>query len=273
MIVMKAIGGLCNRLRTIDNLKNLSSIIGTDLKVIWESNNELNSPYTKLFRFNNDFILKETGYYSKNNPFRLLNGLITKFKLTNAVSLFKYENVFFGDDIQKKLAEGFDFKTLNPLKNHFFFYWGKIIPVEQPYKNLQPVDSILEIINTVTKDFNSKTIGVHIRRTDNENAIKNSPVQLFVEKMSELYNKDHETNFYLATDDPETENYIKSLYPGRVKTYQKELARSSETGIRDAVVDLWALSKTSTVLGSHWSSFSHTACDIGKIKEITIKTQ
>jgi hypothetical protein len=161
---------------------------------------------------------------------------------------------------------------LNPEKNHYFHYWGKVVLNPEPFKDFTPVREILDIIDRVTDEFTGDTVGVHIRRTDNSAAIRNSPVELFINRMKDVEQDNPKSTFFLATDDMETENHIKGLFPGRVFTYDKEIARNKESGIRDAVVDLYALSRTAKVLGSYWSSFSHTAAEIGGIPEETIKS-
>lgn len=69
----------------------------------------------------------------------------------------------------------------------------------------------------------------------------------------------------LATDDPAIEYAIKERFPDRVVVRPKVFARDKAAGVRDALVDLLLLSRCRRILGSHWSSFSETAAEIGGI--------
>ncbi len=271
MLILQSVGGLCNRIRAIDTMLSLSRKIDTKLVVYWDRNDELNASFTALFDFRNQFVLKETKYHSKNHPSTKIKNLIARIKLYRFFKFLGYSGVYYVDDIVKMKEQGFDFTSLDRDKNYYFYFYAKIIENPTPYQEFTPQPYIMKIIDQVTAGFTPHTIGVHIRRTDNTHSIKNSPVQLFVDRMAKELELNPLTNFYLATDDPETEQFVESNFPGKIMKYSKELSRSSETGIRDAVVDLWALSRTKKILGSFYSSFSHTAAEIGGIPEITIK--
>ena len=52
-------------------------------------------------------------------------------------------------------------------------------------------------------------------------------------------------------------------FPGGVVTRPKVFARDKASGVRDALVDLLLLSRCRLIIGSHWSSFSETAAELG----------
>ena len=60
------------------------------------------------------------------------------------------------------------------------------------------------------------------------------------------------------------------MFEGKIIVYKKEMNRDTPNGIRDAVVDLYCLSKTKYIYGSYWSSFSDIAARIGEIRLITL---
>ena len=68
------------------------------------------------------------------------------------------------------------------------------------------------------------------------------------------------------TDKPAVEQF-----PEEIIVYKKELSREKEEGIKDALVDMLCLSKTSRIIGSFWSSFSEVSAEIGRIP-LTIGT-
>ena len=134
-----------------------------------------------------------------------------------------------------------------------------------------PTSEIQAIIDKQTEKFNINTIGLHIRRSDNVKSINESPLELFIEKIKEELNSNLNANFFLSTDDLRTEQELKSLFNNKIITNQKNFDRNTPKGIKDAVVDLFCLSKTQYIYGSYWSSFSDIAARLGRIKLITIK--
>ncbi|RYE14015.1 MAG: hypothetical protein EOP45_20290 [Sphingobacteriaceae bacterium] len=113
--------------------------------------------------------------------------------------------------------------------------------------------------------YTDKTIGLHIRRTDHVDAIGNSPLGLFVDKIQAEILNDSSVNFYLSTDDPSTENQLKELFGERIITYEKDFSRDTPQGIKDAVLDMYGLANTTKIYGSFNSSFSDVASRIGNI--------
>lgn len=150
-----------------------------------------------------------------------------------------------------------------------------LIPVKNfyPYSNeydyyylFKPVRSIQRRIDELVAFFTKNIIGIHIRRTDNKKAKEISKIELFISAMTKTLIENPLTEFYLSTDDLSVENLIKNEFGHLVHTLKnKDLDRSSNKGIEDAVVDLYCLSKTNRILGSYWSSFSGVAAWINGI--------
>ena len=113
--------------------------------------------------------------------------------------------------------------------------------------------------------FPDKIIGVHIRRTDNVVAIKESSLDLFISKIRLDLARDPDMYFFLATDDPNVENELISLFKTRIICTNKKFTRSSRDGIIGAMVDLYCLAATTKIYGSYWSSFSSVAASIGNV--------
>jgi hypothetical protein len=105
---------------------------------------------------------------------------------------------------------------------------------------------------------------VHIRRTDNQWR-DHSPTGEFVRLMEEEIGKGPDRLFFVATDGSEEEERLKRLFPGRIISHRKRtLDRNSPEGVKDAVVDLYCLARCGKVIGSHRSSFSEAAAQIGQ---------
>lgn len=113
------------------------------------------------------------------------------------------------------------------------------------------------------------TIGVHIRRTDNVDSIRQSPLQAFETKMDNQLKDYPDTTFYLATDDPNVQEAFCKKYGKRMIIRKGTLARDSKEGIWHAVVELYTLAACREIWGSYYSSFSELAAQIGN-KKLTI---
>lgn len=125
-------------------------------------------------------------------------------------------------------------------------------------------------VDQISRQFTECTVGVHIRRNDNANAIRYSPTHAFVAAMKDCIAANPDVQFFLSTDSRETEEHMKSLFGGRVITRRRTISRSSAEGMQDAIVDLFLLSRTSRILGSYYSTFSETAASIGDIEWVTV---
>jgi len=105
---------------------------------------------------------------------------------------------------------------------------------------------------------------VHVRRTDNYTSITKSPLEAFVSCMRRVL-LERGCDFFLATDDPSVEEYMRGHFPSRIFVFQKRFGRNTRESIRDALIDLLLLSRGSLLLASYWSCFSATAASIGGI--------
>ncbi len=133
-------------------------------------------------------------------------------------------------------------------------------------KNFVPQPDILEAVDAyVEKNFSSRTIGVHIRRTDNTLAIEKSPLQLFIDAMKREIDTCKDTRFYVATDDYDTKVRLREIFGDRVLTVDVVCNRDSVAGMKDAVKEMWLLSRTTKIYGCFYSSYSVIASQIGNI--------
>jgi hypothetical protein len=133
-------------------------------------------------------------------------------------------------------------------------------------KNFIPTRDILQSVEEfIDNNFTSNTIGVHIRRTDNELSIKNSPLSLFCDAMNREIELCEDTTFYVATDDKDTKSELKRMFGDRILSIDTDCNRNSLQGIKDAVKEMWLLSRTSKIYGSFYSSYSEVASQLGGI--------
>lgn len=264
MITVKPYGGLANRLRVIDSSYQLAKEIDQEMEVIWEMSPELNCSFSKLFMIPDDISFTER---SIDSLLKKARKKIRKLILKSGIRIPKgYDKYFIDDDV-------FSFKN-NPsiveeLKNYSNIY---IETVHLFYKNsdsytiFSPVPEIIRSVDKIKNQFAENTIGIHIRRTDNALSIKHSPLSEFKKVMDAELSNDRNTKFFVATDSPSDEARLKSDYPGKIITYDKEISRNSEKGIQDALIDLLCLAGTNKIIGSYYSSFSDVASYMGGIK-------
>ncbi len=112
-----------------------------------------------------------------------------------------------------RYARGKTFEQWNSLihRERVYLLSSADILFDGNYKVLfRPLSSLLVHFNTVR--CSKSTIGIHIRRTDNENAIRYSPTSLFIKRVQQEILIDPEVTFYLATDDPKEEDTFMSFF-------------------------------------------------------------
>ena len=262
MITIQPYGGLGNRLRSLDSAIALSECTGKKLEVIWDSNEELRCPFSKLFELPDKFDLIETQtHYFPRKVKEKFSIALHKLKIKYP---FSYDSVLHEEDIQKLKSSDYDFCQLGNYRNIFIMINGRFLYPSSPFRYLQALPAVKEKVDSITSDFNGQTIGVHIRRTDNKLSIKKSPISRFIELMEEE-RSNGDVRFYLSTDSPEAEDYLVNHFSGQIICFEKELSRNKEQGIIDALVDMLCLSRTSRIIGSYYSSFSEVAGEIGNI--------
>lgn len=265
MITLKPTGGLCNRMRAINAAEALAAQSNHSLEVIWECNPLLNCKYHELFKPVPGFTVKNTkpdiryntshhsGYgFLRRNVHRLLNGLM-------------FSKTYF------ETPPGFDVpgaaQLLAEVKNKKKIYISATLPFYPGgrYESFQPVDNLQEIINQSAAAFNGQVTGLHLRRTDHVHSISESPDELFIQVVEQELAANPNARFFLATDDPETEQRFIQRFGNAIIVHPKTFGRDSAQGIKDAVVDLYLLSRTQKLYASFQSSFSETAGIIGNI--------
>lgn len=107
-----------------------------------------------------------------------------------------------------------------------------------------PVDEIMEEVENRCRNFSDAMIGVHIRRTDNLASIRQSPIELFYQKLDEKIKEDGKVAIYLATDSEEVKREMKERYGDRIFCSGKKADRGSLEGIREGITDMYTLART-----------------------------
>lgn len=139
-------------------------------------------------------------------------------------------------------------------------------------RNFVPQPYILSAVDDyVKKNFTHNTIGIHIRRTDNIKAIQKSPLSLFVDAMRREIDACSDVNFYVATDDVPTKAELRSIFGDRILTIDTVNSRNSVEGMKDAVKEMWLLSRTTKIYGCFYSTYSVVASKLTNIPLVILE--
>lgn len=141
------------------------------------------------------------------------------------------------------------------------YFMGNDIPMDA-FDIFHPQPDIQSEIDTMAQQMPPHTVGLHIRRTDNAGSMRNSRTEDFIEVM-EL--QPTTTHFYLATDEAALKQMLKARFEGRIISLDHDVRRDTVEGMRDAVIEMYLLARTSHIYGSHSSTFSETPAAIGRV--------
>lgn len=259
-ITLVPLGGLANRMRAIASGYTLALDTGMPLHVVWLRNHDLNCSFNTLFRpLGHDIALTECSkadaWVKYNVPLKR-NFFLSAFyqKRHFAPRLYDTELCRLKDDgeaLQRRIS---GHNCL--IESGLSFYktdkeWFRTLFV--------PTDEIAALIAQRCTAFTARTVGLHIRRTDNRISIAESPLALFTQKIDDELSQHPDTLFYLATDSEEVKAELRSRYGARIFTSPVKADRDSTSGMKEAVVELYTLARTQHFYGSYYSSFSDLA--------------
>lgn len=275
-LTVNAIGGLCNRMRAIAAGVNLARLSERELKVVWRSNADVRAGFTDLFEpLPEEIQVIEPGaggYMLKWDIPRKRNLYVPAIYQKSVYSkIFREGGNLCGfydcdEDFAKEIAEA---------KGNILLISGTATGGcrEEDIRRLfRTSAAVRELIEEKTAGFNEKTVGVHIRRTDNAKSIEASPVELFISEMERRIEADSEVNFFVASDDGNVMRTLAARFGKRVMQGDENASRTSLRGMLHGAADLWALAMTSEILGSYYSSYTDTAALIGNIPLKIIST-
>lgn len=264
MIELRVNSGLCNRMRAMTSALALSRAAQVPLKVYWFNTRALNCPFGKLFE-------PIAGVEVTDVATGRLRPLVDPgaLRLRSAGRKKPYDLFLSGEKIEELAAEGVDLAdAVKQVERCGIETYGRFYGTEPRHEDLIPKAALAsEAAKTWTDVLGdgeaAHTLGVHIRRGDNDASIQVSPLELFIARMEQAVADDPWVRFFLATDDPVTERTVKEHFPDRVIVRRKDFSRTRTRGVQDALVDLLVLSRCPVIVGSYWSSFTQTAAEMG----------
>lgn len=255
-LTLVPIGGLGNRMLAITSSINYCLRKDFNLKILWFRDWGMGANFQDLFNIsdslNNVKVIDAKWYHYIYDRPRKRN-----LWLPGIIQRCLFDNLIYEKRIYDNGGSGPIPKWLDESVNPYLVYWGEIPGYECLFDMLEPskpnLQKIDERISCLKK---GKTIGVHIRRTDNIVSIKNSPLSLFIKKMEKEIDKDPDIMFYLASDSEKEKNTLVKHFGERIFTVNNKVERGSVDGIVEALVELYSLASTIKILGSKGSSYS-----------------
>lgn len=269
MILFVPKAGLGNRVRGIASAYRLAKSIDEELHILWIDNHECNCSMTKLFRLPDEVKVTHIPWIPVPLNIRMhIQDLIRKFYQR------KCDRVLLNEDLWD-MEPGF----IEALKKHRVYIEtaaGWDCEADDSFDIIQINSDIVDKAKAfwLEKKVSAEdVVGIHIRRTDMENAEVESPREAFERVIEEELNNNLNTYFYLASDDENEKDYFMNRFGIEVIiTRDMEMNRESEDGIQEAMLDIVLLSMCRKIYGTKGSSFSSLAAAIGK-KSFTVVTE
>lgn len=179
----------------------------------------------------------------------------------------KYRHIIYAPQIWYLNKDGFDYESWFKQGGTLMTAYRDFCPwTSNDLRTLfQPNEKVKQLTDVRTAAFSPYTIGLHIRRTDHQQAIDESPLELFTAAVDQEAEQHPDLRIYLATDDEATKESLFDRYGKRILTSPVEASRESTDGIRDALVEMFTLSRTRHIYGSAGSTFSPIAACLGDV--------
>lgn len=217
-ITFVPVGGLANRMRAVASAVMLAGKTKSELSIIWFRDWALNAPFYQLFKP----VDREVACL--RDASRLDYALLDRPRSKNFHFPLLFQKLLFKSCLYER--------SITPLCNRHFDFerWVKeggcvymaSYTAFQLYdyawisRLFVPVDEIMEEVENRCRNFSDAMIGVHIRRTDNLASIRQSPIELFYQKLDEKIKEDGKVAIYLATDSEEVKREMKERYGDRI---------------------------------------------------------
>jgi len=269
MITFVPVGGLANRMRSIDAAVHLAQEVQTSLHIIWYQDWGLQARFDQLFKPLDipgvTVTMKEASLSDlvlRDRPRR------RNFYIPRLFHSFLYQSRIYEVQATELYNNSFDFTGWARNRNVWLASCINFYPLDDSdtaFGIFKSLDSLQQQINYVAESFNDAVIGIHIRRTDHADSIAQSPTALFIDRMKEEVNLNPETMFYLATDSEQDKTELKEIFGDKIITSPRQADRGSLQGMQDALIEMYLLSRSTRIIGSFRSSYSETAAQISGI--------
>lgn len=251
-------GGLSNRIKCLVSSIKIAKNTGRKVLIYWPKNVYCNCRFNDLFSNKIEEISREA-----------------------IIKIIKNREHHYCSDKSKELK---DKKFLIIDNSSFIGFSDKNIHLKYkkiPVKILEDIlaslrelnikKDILKEVSRFSKRFNNNTIGVHIRKGDfiwlKSGIGKVSDEDCYIEEIKKEIQINPKSNFFLATEDPQTEKKFKAIFNNKISAYpKKKYKREDEGSVQEAFIELLLLSKTKKILGAFGSTFTELSWYFGECK-------
>ena len=275
MIIVEPCAGLGNRFLGMASAYHWAKQTGDELTVLWKTERVMGAVNEAVFSLPEDIKIihaKDFGY--KDKPFSTLKYQLLEKKLRKKADYFSDVGTTYDLFVKKGNAYYEEVMKNNDLKFiRAFSQFHDFNGIERPLEFIKPVKYVSDKADAVIENIDSASnIGVHIRRTDNQVCINNSPIEVFIDAMEKEIENDSRATFYIASDDLETILELKKRFGERVYYMsEKNFERDSDKGIADAFAELICLSHSKKIIGSFYSTYSRIAAMLSGIELEVVK--
>ena len=213
------------------------------------------------------------------NTLRLLRRIGYLLARVHFDKIFHFVEMLMSADIKEHhWRPATRFRRLMPeLGDRTLVYSHELFHREPRFDFCRPRPHIQKRVDEIADRFGDYTVGVHIRMVDHSLAFlrlidENSPIELFIQKMTAELERNDRVKFFLATDSSYAKELLTEHFKGRVMTQESTFLRTEHSGMENAVVDMFTLARTDKILAPYLSTFSRCAAMIGKTEfEVVLK--
>jgi len=258
-------GGLANRMKAMASAYLLSKRTGVEVDVIWFCEWGLECKFNRLFQ-----PIESEGYHVREATLRDKMVNIRPRRHTLWLSYVPqrmiYQSIIRENDVKPLQRSGFDFDAwaLEGGRRYLACFTDFGAVDDSVYGQLfKPSTEVARKVEAYTSGFEGRTVGLHIRRTDNVRSIRESPDDLFFEAADAELAANDSVKFFLATDDESVKQAFRSRYGDRIITSTRPASRDDAEGVVYGLVDLFTLAHTDFIYGSAGSTFSVMASQLG----------
>ena len=252
-------GGLSNRIKSLISCMKLADEYNTEYKVKWDIiDNYKNVHHLLNCSFSNLFINDiEITKIDKND----------KIYNSHCLSISDKDNLPHNFNTFKSNVKKKSFTKNDRFNRNIDFMYNKIpdnvkINYIKYFKILKLIPNLELIVNEFSKQFNEKTISVHIRSWNRKNEGSRSILHN-IKDFINIMNKYPNNNFYLSSDSQKVLNHLKDIFKERLLIYPRKTSldnsRDFPEGIKEDLIELYLLSKNKFIIGSHFSTFTEVA--------------
>lgn len=219
MIIVEPCAGLGNRFLGMASAYHWAKQTGDELTVLWKTERVMGAVNEAVFSLPEDIKIihaKDFGY--KDKPFSTLKYQLLEKKFRKKADYFSDVGTTYDLFVEKGNAYYEEVMKNNDLKFiRAFSQFHDFNGIERPLEFIKPVKYVSDKADAVIENIDSASnIGVHIRRTDNQVCINNSPIEVFIDAMEKEIENDSRATFYIASDDLETILELKKRFGERV---------------------------------------------------------